>query len=191
MKKIKKQLGITLMEILVAVSLASLILLASYEIFSLSQELYIRHSNSTELTQNARIALERLTRDIRQTEEIITDIPDVPDDPTNPPPSQLKFQDGHNSTPIRYIEYSLVNNSLYRKITHFYFPDHPEVWVTWNATDGNGNPALESAPDESKVLAENISSLGFWGTSLVTIDLQVSKNDINQNFQTSVLGRNI
>lgn len=83
----------TLVEILTVVFLGTLIIMAAYEVYLMSYKSYKRNSQSAELTQNARIAMERFSRDIRQAEEIVTVLPADPS--AGAPPSEIKFQDGH------------------------------------------------------------------------------------------------
>ena len=182
----------TLVEMLTVVFLASLIIIAAYSVYLISYKAYQRNSASSELTQNARIALERMSRDIRQAIEVLTALPADPESST--PPSALKFQDGHNVWPaggqIQYIEYYLAGTDLHRKLTHYAFPANPDDWVLWSTLDGEGTSPTEYT-DSDQVKAENVTSLQFWGEETITINLEVSNGTITYPFQTKVLGRNV
>src|SRR3989304_6475200 len=90
--KIRKfKRAFTLVEILTAVFLGSIIIIAAYSVYLMSYKSYQRHAASAELTQNARIALERMTREIRQAKDITTILPAD----AGGAPSAIQFQDGH------------------------------------------------------------------------------------------------
>lgn len=179
----------TLIELIVSIAISIILLISLFGFYFLSQKGYTKGTARAELVQNARIALERMSREIRQAEEIISELPgeDSPATLT----SEIKFQDGHVSTPIRYITYSLEDFSLHRKISHYYFSSDPGTWVVWNAQDSDGNPPTESQ-DSDQIKAEYIKLLSFFGTEkLINIRLQVSKGKMIVDFRTKVLGRNI
>ncbi len=192
MNNFQRKKSFTLVEILTVVFLATIIIMAAYSVYLISYKAYQRNSASSELTQNARIALERMSRDIRQAIEILTALP--PDPESGTPSSVLKFQDGHNVWPtdgqIQYIEYYLSGTDLHRKLTHYAFPATPDDWVLWSTLDGEGNSPTEYT-DSDQVKAENVTSLQFWGEETITINLEVSNGTIIYPFQTKVLGRNI
>ncbi len=178
------------MELVVVMGLSALILVTSYSVYVVSIKGYRENTASAELTQNARISLERMSREIRQAAEIITVLPT---DPTQgQPPSQIKFQDGHDLTdgPIQYLTYYLVGTDLHRKASHFAFASDLNTWVLYSALDGNGNPPTEYT-DSDNVKAQDISQLQFWGDKVITISLTVSNGTQSYQFQTQALGRNL
>lgn len=187
MKKEKlysKSRAFTLVEILTVVFLGTVLIMVGYTVYEMSYKSYTKNSNSSELTQNARIALERMSREIRQAQEVITPLPDNAG--SSCPPLEIKFQDGHDTTPIQYIKYyrSSSDNDLYRQTSHYY-TTNPDVWVKYETG------AIEVA-DLPVAKAQKISALQFWGTnSTVTINLTVSNNNTNYTFETKTLGRNI
>lgn len=182
--------GFTLIEILVAMSISVLIVAVIYGVYVSSNRYYYKNLAQAELTQNGRIALERISRDLRQAVRIIASLPSNENDMLNPPPSEIFFQDGHNTTKIQYIRYKLIDNTLKRELLHYYFATNSSVWVNWNSKDQMQNPPIESI-DESVVKADKISSLQFYGTKNITISLTVSDGINNFSFKTEVFGRNI
>jgi len=192
-----KKKGLTLLEIVVGLSLSLLIIGALYTVYLTSFKSYRRSINNAELNQNARISLERLTRDLRQAERIVTTLPADDTDPLNPPPSQIQFQDGHDTAQIQYVKYFLSGNELHRRLIHYCFSATPETcpeadWVAWNAQDQYGNPPNESNdPADDQVKADKITSIKFYGVKLITIELVASNNDKSYTYKTEVLGRNI
>lgn len=180
----------TLMEMLVAMTCGLLLLGALYGVYNVSYKSYRRSVNQSELSQNARIALERITRDLRQTNRVTTELPPDTTDPQNPPTNNIQFEDGHDTNQIRYIKYYLDQNNLHRQVIHYFFSSDPNTWVVWNAQDQFGNLAQESI-DEDTIKADKINSLSFYGNNLINIDLTVSDADYNFSYKTAVLGRNV
>lgn len=182
--------GITLIELLMAMSISIMLLAALYAVYSTSYQAYKSSINKAELNQNARISLERIGRDLHQTSQIITIIPIDDTNPLNPPANELQFVDGHNTAKIQYIRYFRQNNDLRRQVIHYYFSSDIDTWVAWNAQDDFDQPPIEQI-DEDVIKADKITSLKFFGDNLVTIQITASNNYGNYNYQTKVLGRNI
>ncbi|AKM82066.1 MAG: hypothetical protein UT28_C0001G0255 [Berkelbacteria bacterium GW2011_GWE1_39_12] len=182
--------GLTLVEVIVAISLASLVLISLYQVYATSYQSYRRNISKAEINQNARIALERITRDLRQTNEIVTTLPATNTDPLNPAPSNLEFVDGHNTTKLQYINYVYAEGELHREVVHYYFSTNTSEWVAWNAKDQYDNPP-QSSIDEDAIKADKLTSLSFFGTNIISIVLTVEENGQTQTYQTQVLGRNI
>lgn len=182
--------GFTLLEILVAISLSSMLLGALYGVYITSYRTYKRSVAKAELNQNARIAMERITRDLRQTERIVTALPPDDTDALNPPPSEIEFQDGHNTAKIQYIKYFLSSTNLQRQVIHYYFTSDPNTWVTWDAQDQYGN-APSASIDEDTTRADKITSIKFYGVKLITVELVASDENGSYTYKTEVLGRNI
>ena len=85
------QLGLTLTELLVTITIFILITVIIYSTHILSQQSYREGEKAAEITQNGRVVLERVTREIRQAKEIVTELPQIPDSPDNPPPTIIIF----------------------------------------------------------------------------------------------------
>ena len=132
--------GFTLLELLISISIFVLVMLTVYSLFSLGQRAYRRGGEEMEIWQNARTSLDRMTREIRQAENIVTVLPPSETDPLNPPVNELQFQDGHDNTEIIYIRYYLDGTDLMRQRLGYYFPDTPAVYVKWDSLDSFGNP---------------------------------------------------
>lgn len=182
--------GVTLIELIVALSLSVIIITSLYYVFNTSFQSYKLNSSKAEINQNARIALERITRDLRQTSTITTVLPPTDTDQLNPPPDNIQFQNGHDQSKIEYIKYYLSNNELHRQEFHYYFSTDTNQWVAYNAKDQYNNPPLVSTPVDT-VKADKVTSLKFFGTSMVNIVLTTAAKGQTQVYETQVLGRNI
>lgn len=190
MHKITKQTGFTLPEIIVSMAIFVMVILLTGSIYSLSQKSYKKSSDSAELTQNNRVYLDRLSRELRQSVNIITTLPPTGDDPANPPADQIIFQDGHDSSLITYLRYYLNGADLMRQHTAYYFENDPSTYVAYNSLDQNGRPA-KAIILEDRVIGEYFNQIKFWGTNgLVNIYLKLTKNTNTFEIETSAFGRN-
>lgn len=106
--------GFTLTEILVAISVFLLIVVIIYSVQAFSQSAYQRGEIATEIFQNGRVILEKMSREIRQAKDIVTSLPEIPDDPDFPPPAEILFQDGHT---LAIIESGYAQGGEADKIT--------------------------------------------------------------------------
>ncbi len=85
------QKGFTLTELLLVISLLLIITSAISGINLLSQRAYREGELVAEITQNGRVILERMVREIRQTKEIVTELPEEEINPLE----EIMFHDGH------------------------------------------------------------------------------------------------
>lgn len=182
--------GFTLLEIVASISLFTIIIILVSNIYLVTQAAYNKNSDIAELTQNARVSLDRISRELRQSSSIITELPPTDDDPENPPTDQIFFQDGHDIEQITYLRYYLDGANLMREHKAYYFEQEPSIYVTYNSVDQGGSPPEESIL-ESRVVGEYFSGLEFWGENgLININLALAKNNKNFQIVTSVFSRN-
>lgn len=195
--------GFTLTEMIVAITIFVLIIVAVYSAHTLSHRAYQEGERAAEITQNGRVILERMTREIRQAKEIITELPDDETGAT----STIMFQDGHDISTIRYIRYFKDGTNIKREEVAYYFSDDPSTYVLWNARDENNDPPggpdscdFEECPDcpptckileGPRIIGEYVNSLKLWGPPLINIFLALEKNDKTIDLKTKILGRNL
>lgn len=184
--------GFSLPELLIAITITALVVEAAYFASRIGQETFKKTSEKIELAQNARVILDRMSREIRQATDIVTELPPGSDDPADPPKNTIKFEDGHSAI-NQYISYRLENNNAYRTVTAYYFggppiPDSSE-WVVHDAIDSDNNPP-NSTDISNNLIAENITSLKIYGDSVIYIEMTASKDDQTADFATSVYPRN-
>lgn len=143
-----------------------------------------------ELTQNNRVFLDRLSRELRQSVNIITALPPTNSDPLNPPAEQIIFQDGHNANQITYIRYYLNGANLMREHSAYYFNTDKLTYVTYNSVDQNGQSALFKNL-ENNIIGEYFNQIKFWGANdLVNIYLKLTKNTNTFEIETKAFARN-
>ena len=179
--KIRKN-GFTILETMVSVSLFTILILLTGSLFSLSQKSYTAGANENELTQNARVSIDRISREIRQSVEIITSLPATS--------TEIFFQNGHDMDQITYIRYYLDGTDLMRAHEAYYFSADPGVYVIWNGLNHLGQPP-EKIMLEDRVVGEFFNNVRFWGNNnLVHILINLEKNQKQLQIQSSVFSRN-
>lgn len=184
------QSGFTLLETIVSLALFTIIIILVSEIYLVTQRTYNKNSNVAELTQNARVSLDRISRELRQSANIITALPATADNPADPPADQIAFQDGHDVSRITYLRYYLNGSNLMREHKAYYFSQEPSVYVTYNSRDIGGSPPLEKIIDD-RIVGEYFSRLKFWGTGgLINLSLDLEKTQRDFSIKTSIFSRN-
>lgn len=181
--------GFTLIELVAGVAASLIILLGVLHILSLTRVALNSGGDRAEAVQNARIALERITRDLRQAEELVTNLPDTADDPLLPPPTEIEFHDGHDPETLTYLRYHLIDGLLYREESYYAFPSAPELRVVYNVRDEDGNAPVKTVVQDLAV-AEGVSVLSFWGDENIHINLEVRRGEARVISNTSIFGRN-
>ena len=189
MNKISQQKGFTLLEVLIAVATVVIFLVVVVTFYSSSQGFYTSITNKAEIDQNGRVALDRMARELRQAEQLVTVLPATDSDPGNPPPSSLYFRDGHEDT-IQYIQYSLSGNNIIRAVHVYSFASDPSTYVTKEEKDINNNPPTESILSSS-TFAEFVDEIQFFGADVITIRLSMKKDAQEVPFESKVKPRNL
>lgn len=205
---IKKQIffhsdsrGFTLTELLITIIIFVLIIVTVYSTFILSQRAYREKEISAEITQNGRVILERMTREIRQAKEITSEFSEQREYAID----EIIFEDGHISIPYYYIRYFTDSINIRRQIFVYYFSDDPDSYVSWDDEDEwGGSPGgpdsciLESCLDcpvtckilEDRIIGEYVTELKFWGSDLINIFLTLAKDNKQIDLSTQIFGRN-
>lgn len=187
---IKKRQGFTILEVAVSISLFAFVIILVGSMYLLAQRAYNTGSNQGELSQNIRVALDRLSRELRQSEEIVTVMPVDDSNPGDPPVNEIFFQDGHSVEEITYLRYYLSNSDLMRSHIVYFFSTTPDEYVRWDSLDESSDP-----PDvlilEDRIIGEYFNKLEFYGEDgLVHISIGVNKGVASSDIDTSVFSRN-
>lgn len=179
------------METLVVISIFVLLMIMIFSIYILCQKAYYVGDTKAEIDQNGRIAIDRLSRELRQAKEIVTELPETDDDEDFPPANEIKFQDGHIVNDTQYIRYYLKNTTeLWREVNFYYFNEAPAVHVKWSAEDESGDPPLSST-EEDKLIAEHLEILEFYEPNAINIYAVWQKNGHYLYLNTKLFGRNL
>ena len=182
-----KNKAFTLTELLITIAILIIITGAVYLSYNLSQKAYRESERAAEITQNGRVIIERMTREIRQAKEIIGDFPEERENAL----SEITFEDGHISEPYHYIHYFKTNNTIKREVIGYYFSgDSEENLQPWDATPPENQTLETKILEEAKIIGEWVNSLLLWGLREINIALTLKKQDKILNLETKVFGRN-
>lgn len=89
----KEKNSFTLVEVLIATFIVTSLIIAIYSVYTFHQKVYRVGEDIGEVVQNGRVILERLTRELRQADEIVTSFGDTQENAVN----EIEFEDGHLS----------------------------------------------------------------------------------------------
>ena len=187
----KTQKGFSLGELLVVLAIFIIVVVAIFTFHLMIQRGYRQGESAAEITQNGRVILERITREIRQAREIVTELPDAPDSEVPPTAvSAIEFEDGHRSEFYYYIHYFKEDNEIKKEVKRYYFSSNPSDFLPWNATSSEEDlsSVIIEGPD---VIGEYVSNLSFWGSSIINVFLRLEKDGKEVNFKTKIFGRNL
>jgi len=182
--------GFTLVEVLITITIFVLISIAIFNILFLGQRFYRKGDIQAELLQNGRVILERMVRETRQANRIITNLYDDETTATN----TIMFEDGHSTTTYRYIHYfmstsSEENNLVEREVIGYYFSGDPEkTLVPWIPEAEN---LVATTIEGPYPIGEYVSDLKIWRKETINISITLEKENKSINLRTKVFGRNL
>lgn len=160
----------TLIELLVAVLLSSLLIGLTASTYSLFRKSISQDQAKADISQNARIVMDRLSRELRQTPEVVTELPIDYNDNSVTQPGEIMFEDGHDMGSITYRRYYIVGNVLKQDIIEYYFAAQSDVRVKWNDVDASNNLPLSTIISTVDI-ADNVSSISFYGDNLIEANI--------------------
>jgi Tfp pilus assembly protein PilE len=185
--------GFTLSELLISIVFVSLVLGAVYSSYILNQKASIEGESAIEILQNGRVILERMTREIRQAKDIVTDLPVVKENAV----SSIEFEDGHNSSYIQYVRYfnDIADKTIKREVIGYYYsisgdPNNTSTYVLWNAAPPPGENLATTSIENPRIIGEYVSVLKFWGSRVIDIFIELEKGNKKIDFSTKIFGRN-
>lgn len=187
----------TLVELLVAISISSILIVVSVSVYNLFRRSTIADQAKSDLSQNARVALDRLTRELRQTPDIVTQLPASPSDTTVVEPNEIEFEDGNVSVGdpdyLTYHRYYLAGTTLEMDIREYYFASDTSTRVHWNDRDASNNLPIAHVIS-TQAVAQDVSGFVLYGQKPVEVILTTSDPALpGQTYQlrTYLTGRNI
>lgn len=187
----KNNSGFTLTELLLSIAILSIITCALYLGYSLSQKAYSESERAAEITQNGRVILERITRELHQAREIVTELLDEEPEDLVSPENGIIFEDGHVENPYNYIHYFKEAEKIKREVISYYFSENPGVYVPWDSEPPFGQTLEVETLEDAKIIGEYLTTLKFWGTNVINIYLTLEKNNKKIDLRTKVFGRNL
>lgn len=196
-KQLKNQQGFTLAELLVSIIIGLLIFITVSSIFTLNQRVLRKTNSKSELTQNARIVLDLMAREIRQANKIVTVLPIDDSDPALIA-HELQFEDGHNTSYVQYIKYGLDGGDLTKQTIIYYFdtacggacpPTDTSLYVYWDDIDAFGPPDIYIL--DTRIIGENFTDIDFYGNGNINIDLTLQKKGEEVKIKSIINPRNI
>lgn len=188
--KLKNNSGFTLTEIITVLGITLIITLITYDIFLVSQTSFKSGDEKLEITQNGRVFLDRVSRELRQTPEIATSLPATKTEAGFPPAAEIMFEDGHDIVDIQYLRYFLDDSLIKRQRLIYYFSSEPTTHVRHDARDAFGN-LPQSTVVEERTIAEYINQLKFYGSSVTYVEVWLAKGKNRLHLYTGIWGRNI
>jgi hypothetical protein len=133
------------------------------------------------------VVLERMTREVRQARDIVTELADDESGAT----STILFEDGHDVSTIHYIHFFQDNKNIKREVIAYYFSGDPYTYVVWNATPPPGQEKLTTTTEAAQIIGEYVTRLDIWGSPTVNVSTTLEKGDQKINLKTKILGRNL
>lgn len=180
----------TLIELLVAILISSILIGTTVSVYTLFQRSMGQDQFQADVIQNARVALDRLTRELRQTPDVVTVLPDDPNDNSVQQPGAIEFEDGHNYD-LSYHRYYIVGGVLKMDEKEYYFSYQNSIRVHWNSV-GNGGVAPISRVISTIDIADNVQSLTLYGSNLIQIIIETGDGSSRDyQLRTTVMARNL
>lgn len=181
------QKGFTLVEVLITIAIFVLIFVAIFSIYLTGSGFYRKGETQAELLQNGRVILERVSREIRQAREIVTELSESESEGV----SSILFEDGHATTTYQYIHYWQDGNLVKREVIGYYFSgDSTQTLVPWDSTPPSGQTLEEKTLVGPQIIGEYVFLLKIWGPRVVSISLILEDRGERVNLKTKVFGRN-
>lgn len=182
----KNKHGFTLIEVLVAVSIFVIIMMISGSLYVVAQRSYNYSESKMELVQNGRVAFDRISRELRQSVEIATDLATSSQTATQ----EILFQNGHDTEETTYVYYYLDNTDLRRAELAYYFSEAPGVYVKHNSRNEEDD-LPEQTELENKIVGEHFRGLDFWQEdNLIQASSTLSQEGKIFHLKTGIYSRN-
>ncbi len=186
MRKLFWQKGFTLTEMTVVIVIFGLIITTVYSIYALSQRVYRTGGEMAEITQNGRVILERMAREIRQAREVVTELSDDESEAS----SVIEFEDGHVAARYYYIYYYQEGDKVKREVRIYFFPSDPGIFLPWNATSPTETLNVDII-EGPVIIGEYVTNLKFWESQTINIFTTLVKNNQEIDLSTKIFGRNL
>jgi prepilin-type N-terminal cleavage/methylation domain-containing protein len=180
----------TLVELLVAISVSTILVGITASTYSLFRKAMGADQSRADIAQNGRTALDRLTRELRQTPDVVTILPADTADTSVAQPGELEFEDGH-ANDLTYKRYYISGSILKVDTKQYYFTYDTGTRVHWNAV-GTGGVSPVSNVTATNDIADLVQSVAFYGSNEIQIVITTTDGKGQTlPIRTKVLGRNL
>ena len=184
----KSKRGFTLVELLVATIVASILVSVTVSLYGLIRKSMAQDQAKADLAQNARVSLDRISRELRQANSIVTNLPASPADNSVAEPHEIEFEDGH-ANDLTYKRYYLNGSVLEMDVMEYYFAGSPNTRVSWDATNNGVSPI--SAVISTEDIADMVQTINFYeGATLLAEIITTDSASQTYSLETSVEARN-
>lgn len=179
----KRRRAFTLIEVLLAATLSVGLVGIAGSSYLQSERVAAIEADELAVAQNARVLIDRLSRDVRQTTEFAFTLPETVADGA----SSVEFVDGHEPSidgPY-YLRYELQDGQVWRRRHYYYRGSQPGTRLpfsqgetVYEEGEEGGDTALYRHETEAVVIAESVADLKFWGTAnLLSVDVWLQRAD--------------
>jgi len=182
----------TLVELLVSVVVSSILVAATVQVYSLFRTTMMRDQAMSDSMQNARVALDRLSRDLRQTGDVVTELPSytIPDLEISQPHA-IEFEDGH-ANDLTYRYYYLSGTTLRMQTKRYYFTGQTGTNVHWDTIGTEGASPVVADVGNPLDVADMVQELNvYYEDGIYIIEMLTGDGVVNMPVRTSIIGRNI
>ena len=186
----------TLIELLVAMVISSILITATTSVYTLFRKSVTADQAKADITQNGRIAMDRISRELRQTSDIVTDLPQDPADTSVIQPSGIEFLNGHavvgDSNYLTYNKYYISGGVLKLDVKEYYFASFPNTRVVWN-TVGSGGSAPVAHVISTQDVADRVTGIHLYDdNNVITMVLTTGDGQRQTStLRTAIVGRNL
>lgn len=181
----------TLVELMVALLISAILISVTASIYVLIRKSIASDQNNADISQNARIAVDKIARDLRQAREVVTVLPSSPTDITTAQPGQILFEDGHpattDSTYLTYRNYYVTAAGVLNlDVDYYYVSPDTTTRVHWTT------PSATLAVISTVAIAEHVGTLSFYNNAgaIMMVIKTTDSNSQNYTLQTTIVKRN-
>jgi prepilin-type N-terminal cleavage/methylation domain-containing protein len=164
--KNKRKPGFSLVELLVAMVISGILVGLTTSVYSLFRRSLSRDQGTADISQNARIVFDRLSREIRQSPDMSTELPADPSDNTVTQPYAVEFENGH-ATDLTYRHYFVQNSVLELEQKEYYCLHEPSVRVRNVPASCSVSDPITANVLSTTDIADHVQSIAFYGDRVI------------------------
>jgi prepilin-type N-terminal cleavage/methylation domain-containing protein len=180
----------TIVELLVTITLSAIVISAAVGTYSAFRKAVARDHAKVSIAQNARVAFDRMSREVRQTPDVVTEFPVSSSDVLIAQPGEIEFEDGH-AQDLTYHRYYVSGSVLKMDTLDYYFASASSKRVKAGSVGAGGITPVRRVLSTQDI-AENVHSLSFYGGKPVEF-IMITADGFGQTFtvRTKLFERNL